>query len=62
LAYFNFDFETVKILLKNFPVIDFSSLDKFVFEIMKKVILKDTDFDEIYHKNGFIIYKNQFVI
>ena len=50
LAYFNFDFKTVKTLLDDFPVIDYSSLDKFVFETMKKVLLKETDFSGLINK------------
>ena len=50
LAYFSFDFDSVKILLQNFPKIDFRSLEKYVFEKMKDVLLKDTDFSKLSKK------------
>jgi hypothetical protein len=50
LAYFNLDSETVKVLLEHFPTIDLKPLDKFVFETMQKVLLKDTDFSNVVKK------------
>jgi hypothetical protein len=41
LAYFNLDFSSVKILLENFPQVNYSALDKYVFEAMKKVLVGD---------------------
>jgi len=41
LAYFNFDFDSVKQLLMNFPSINLVSLDKYVFEVMNKVLVGD---------------------
>jgi len=42
LAYFSFDFSSVKKLLSDFPKVDLSGLDKYVFEIMKKVLVGDS--------------------
>ncbi len=47
LAYFNFDFDSVKQLLTNFPKVDFASLDKYVFEVMKSVLVGDSVKDSI---------------
>jgi hypothetical protein len=50
LAYFNFDFDSVKKLLEDFPVVDYFHLDKYVFEVMKEVIMKDVDFSALANK------------
>jgi hypothetical protein len=50
LAYFSFDFDSVKILLKNFPQIDVAGLEKYVFEKMKELLLKDVDFSKLSKK------------
>jgi hypothetical protein len=42
LAYFTLDFSSVKKLLENFPVVDNSFLDRFVFEEMKKVLVGES--------------------
>ncbi len=47
LAYFNFDFDSVKQLLTDFPVVNIASLDKYVFEVMKTVLVGDTVKDSI---------------
>ena len=39
LAYFNLNFNSVKLLLENFPQVDLTALDKFVFEKMKAVLI-----------------------
>ncbi len=41
LAYFNFDFDSVKQLLVNFPNTTLFSLDKYVFDVMNKVLVGD---------------------
>jgi hypothetical protein len=50
LAYFSLEFDSVKILLENFPNVDFRSLEKYVFEKMKEVLLKDVDFSKLAKK------------
>ncbi len=52
LIYFDLDFEKVKKLLEKFPDYDYSVLDEYVFETMKKVIMKDIDLDELKKKIG----------
>lgn len=47
LAYFNFDFNSVKQLLTKFPEVNLSSLDKYVFEVMKKALVGDQVKDSI---------------
>lgn len=47
LAYFNFDFDSVKQLLIDFPCVNFISLDKYVFEVMKTVLVGDSVKDSI---------------
>lgn len=42
LAYFSLDFDSVKLLLEKFPQVDTSSLDKYVFETMKKALVGDS--------------------
>ncbi len=42
LAYFSLDFNSAKILIEKFPQINTASLDKFVFETMKKVLIGDS--------------------
>jgi hypothetical protein len=42
LTYFNLDFSSVKQLLESFPKVDYSALDKYVFEVMKKVLVGDS--------------------
>jgi hypothetical protein len=41
LAYFNFDFDSVKQLLIDFPNTNLGSLDKYVFDVMNKVLVGD---------------------
>ena len=41
LAYFTFDFGSVKQLLVNFPNVNLSSLDKYVFDLMNKFLVGD---------------------
>lgn len=50
LAYYTLDFDSVKLLLENFPKVDFSALDKYVFNTMKDVLLKDVDFSGVVKK------------
>jgi hypothetical protein len=50
LAYFSLEFASVKTLLENFPDVELSALDKFVFNKMKEVLLKDTDFSGVIKK------------
>ncbi len=50
LAYFNLDSKSVEMLLENFPNIDLSLLDKFVFQKMQEALLKDVDFSDIAKK------------
>lgn len=50
LAYFNLDVESVKILLKNFPQVDTTALDKYVFKKMQETLLKDVDFSQVAKK------------
>ena len=50
LAYFSLKFDSVKLLLEKFPVVDFASLDKFVFNTMKKVLMKDVDLSGVVKK------------
>jgi len=47
LAYFNLDFDSAKILLDNFPTTNTIALDKYVFEVMKSVLVGDTVKDSI---------------
>ncbi|OQA30786.1 MAG: hypothetical protein BWY55_00770 [archaeon ADurb.Bin336] len=47
LVYFDLDFSSVKKLLTSFPNADFSSLDKYVFEVMKSVLVDDSVKDSI---------------
>jgi hypothetical protein len=41
LAYFNLDFATVKLLIENFPPTSDVALEKYVFDVMKKVLVGD---------------------
>ncbi len=50
LAYFKLDFSSVKILLENFPKVDYTALNKYVFEKMKEVLMKDVDFSGLIKK------------
>jgi hypothetical protein len=50
LRYFDLDSETVKVLLEKFPIANLSALDKFVYEKMKLVLLKNTDFSGVVKK------------
>lgn len=50
LAYFNLDFNSVKILIENFSKTDLSLLDKFVFTKMQETLLKDVDFSNVVKK------------
>ncbi|MCX6803162.1 MAG: hypothetical protein NTY48_01175 [Candidatus Diapherotrites archaeon] len=52
LAYFSLDFSVVRPLLTNFPDIDYSGLDKYVFESMKHALVGDSFSDAV--KNSFI--------
>jgi len=45
LAYYNFGFDSVKQLLEKFPQVNNSSLDKYVFEVMKAALIGE-DFKE----------------
>jgi hypothetical protein len=47
LAYFNFDFSSVESLLRDFPVVDYSFLDRYVFNEMKKVLVGESVQDSI---------------
>ncbi|MDD3086119.1 MAG: hypothetical protein WC290_02660 [archaeon] len=47
LVYFDLDFSSVRGLLIDFPKLDFSSLDKYVFEVMKSVLVEDSVKDSI---------------
>ena len=40
----------VKVLLENFPEVDLKPLDKFIFDTMKKVLLRDADFSGVVKK------------
>jgi len=51
LAYFSLNVESVKPLLANFPKIDFSALDKYVFEAMKNILIGDTNFANVVRKS-----------
>lgn len=50
LAYFNLDSVSVKILLENFPNVDLTILNKFVFKKMQEALLKDVDFSKLKEK------------
>lgn len=50
LAYFNLDFDSVKILIENYPKTDLSLLDKFIFTKMQEALLKDVDFSGVVKK------------
>lgn len=50
LPYFSFNFDSVKSLMENFPVVDFFHLKKFVNDAMTKVLLKDVDFSKVIEK------------
>ncbi len=50
LAYFSLKFISVKNLLLDFPTVDFSVLDRYVFNKMKDVLLGNTDFSAIIKK------------
>jgi len=52
LAYFNLDFDSVKVLLENFPLVNMTSLDKYVFEVMKKALIGDNFSDVV--KKGLL--------
>lgn len=52
LVYFELDFNSVNNLLIKFPKTDFSSLDKYVFKVMKKVLVDDKVKDSI--KNSIL--------
>lgn len=52
LAYFNFDFDSVKQLIENFPVVNTAALEKYVFEVMKAALVGDKVMDSI--KTGLI--------
>jgi len=39
LAYFSLSIGSVKFLLSSFPVVDFSALDKYVYDEMKRVLV-----------------------
>lgn len=52
LIYFNFNFSSVKKLLEDFPVVDYSFLEKYVFEVMKGVLMKDVDLNKLKEKIG----------
>jgi hypothetical protein len=47
LVYFNFDFDSVKSILTDFPVVNYSSLDKYIFDVMKNVLVGDSVKDSI---------------
>lgn len=47
LAYFKLEFDSVKSLVEKFPKVDYSALDKYVFESMKKVLVGDNFADAI---------------
>ena len=55
LAYFSLNFDSVKILIKDFPEIDLEPMGKFIFNIMKKVLMSDVDLSGVVKK----ISKNQ---
>ena len=55
LAYFSLEFDSVKKLIVNFPEIDFDPMGKFIFNIMKKVLMSDVDLSGVVKK----ISKNQ---
>ena len=50
LAYFSLEFNSVKSLLEDFPIVDLKSLDKFVFDTMKKVIMDNVDLSGVAKK------------
>jgi hypothetical protein len=50
LAYFNLDVDSVITLLKKFPKVDTSALDKFVYKKMTESLLKDVDFSAVAKK------------
>ena len=50
LAYFSLDFESVKVLIEDFPEVDTSLLEKFVFKKMSEVLMQDVDFSELAKK------------
>ena len=41
LAYFNFDFDTVKQLFMDFPDVNLVALDRYIFDVMNKVLVGD---------------------
>jgi hypothetical protein len=41
LAYFNLDFDSVKQLLEKFPITNTLALDKYVFEVMRNILVGD---------------------
>jgi len=47
LVYFNFEFDSVKQLLTNFPALILISLDKYVFDVMNKVLVGNNVKDSI---------------
>ncbi len=51
LAYFDFD-SNPKNFLEKFPIVDYSFLEKYVFDSIKEVLLKDVDFNKIKEKIG----------
>jgi hypothetical protein len=50
LVYFNLDFESVKVLINDFPEMDTSNLEKFVFKKMSEVLMKDVDLSGLVKK------------
>jgi hypothetical protein len=50
LAYFNFDFDSLKILIEDFPIVDTTALQDFIFKKMSEVLMKDVDFSGLVKK------------
>jgi hypothetical protein len=57
LAYFSLDFDSVEQLIESFPLTNHSSLDKHVFESMKKVFVGDSFVEAV--KKGMIQKMNK---
>jgi hypothetical protein len=50
LAYFSFEFNSVKQLIEDFPKVDLGPLGKFIFNIMQKVIMSNVDLSGVVKK------------
>ena len=50
LAYFNLDFDSVKVLVEDFPEVDTSKLEKFVVDSMAKILMEGADLSGVVEK------------